>query len=120
MIIKYTLNDTNFNSLLNEFGNNLNGKIKDYIGGLFYNNKDFDEYFSYVNIINCMDLNSCLDEKQKKDLINIIKILFKKYTNKNLYLMDNFKVEIVDSFSDIYSKREYFYYITSNNVLINI
>lgn len=119
MIIKYTLNDTSFNSLLNEFGNNLNDKIKDYIGELF-NNKDFDEYLSYVKVINCMDLNSHLDGKQKKDLINIIKILFKKYTNKNLYLMDNFKVEIVDNFSDIYSKNEYFYYITSNNVLINI
>ena len=140
MIIYLSVHDNNFGKDLSLFAHNLNSKIRFYknypdlesiengsdeLANTFKKMREHDRFLEELSPNHDEPLSSESDMK----LIEILKALFEdfvrsRYENTDLqlvtYLIGNFEAKIVPYFKDESSNGEDYYYVTSNNLFINV
>lgn len=140
MIIYLSVHDNDFGKDLSQFTHNLNNKIRFYqnypdlesiednvdeLAKAYKKMRDHDKFLKELNPNNDEPLSS---ESEMK-LIEILKSLFEefvrsRYENTDLhsmnYLIENFETKLVPYFKDEWSNGEDYYYVTSNNLFINV
>ena len=139
MIIYFTVQDNDFGQEMSYFGEGLINKIYSYephknlkkLNTL----KEYEEAFEKIEKHNKMmeeispNSSKPISSECKEYLFSIIRDLFASHLEYSRYASDpstieylnkNFNVKIVDNFKDEWENGEGFYYITSNNILLNV
>ena len=121
MIIRITANDNDYRRIIEPFVKDLYAYTSGLKSELF-----LKDHFDKVNKLLNPNINTKLQEKDKEFLIQAIKTAFKEYLNyrgiaKDIseYLLSNFEVKFLKSFTDKWENGEVFYWLQHSQVVVN-
>lgn len=121
MIIRITVNDNDYRRIMEPFVKDLYQYTSGLKSALFTKG-----HFDKINRLLNPNINTKLQEEDKEFLTKAIKAAFKEYlevrgvalTHRE-YLLSNFEVKFLKSFTDKWENGEVFYWLQHSQVVVN-